>query len=67
MTDQPSDEAELDARLCPHCKHPKPSEWCWDNNYHCPLNYPPRHVDKRALLQLIRTLQERVTKLERGR
>jgi hypothetical protein len=50
---------------CPSCGLPKPAEWCWDNNYTCPLGYPPRRVEVRDLLQLIRLLQERVTVLEK--
>jgi hypothetical protein len=50
---------------CPRCRLSKPAEWCWNNDYMCPLNYPPRHVDARTLLQHIRMLQERVAVLER--
>lgn len=49
---------------CPSCNLPKPAEWCWNNNYTCPLGYPPRQVDVRMLLHLVRLLQERVEKLE---
>ena len=49
---------------CPGCDLPEPADYCWPQRYDCPLGFPPRDIDVRALLRLIVDLQNRVAALE---
>lgn len=50
---------------CKGCNLPFPTDWCWENKLlDCWADYPPRNIDTRDLLGLVRDLTNRVRMLE---
>lgn len=50
--------------VCPGCRYPEPSEWCWEQRLRCPLHFPPRYISTRELLTYINQLEDRIETLE---